>query len=403
MRRGRGAGTRIVRPAVLWALAGCLIMAAAAAGDGPGKVQSAIGENDAKLADLRAKIEQSRRRIAALDDQEAEVRRGYGEILQEIELSTTLLSQMAERERTLVEQSRLLESDLSVSRQAYESRKDILARNLRAMYLRQDRSPLEGMLTAGSFANLVARARMGRMLARLEASMVETTLGKARLILEENKQLDAALAEIHRSREDMALENGRMELLLAEQQAALRELDDERKDLRNDLLELSLNEQKLNYLLGDLEQQRTGDPAGGDSGGSELVGLTGNLEWPSRGQVIRGFGRSVHPRYQTVTMNNGINIAGQVGAPVAAVAAGKVEFCDKLPGFGRCVILDHGAGYYTLYAYLDRAFVAPGAAVARGQVIAEVGRPAEGEEPQLYFEVRQGRTPLDPGDWLRPR
>ncbi|MGD9547162.1 MAG: murein hydrolase activator EnvC [Candidatus Krumholzibacteriia bacterium] len=403
MTGARGPAGRFLRPAFLWAVAGCLIVAAAAAGDGPDQVQSAIDQNSAKLAELRAKIERSRKQIAALDDREAEVRRGYEEILQEIELSGTLLSQMAERERTLVEQSQLLESDLSVSRRAYESRKEILARNLRSMYLRQDRSPLEGMLTAGSFSNLVARARMSRMLARLEASMVESTLEQARLIIEENKQLDSALAEIHRSREDMALENGRMEMLMAEQQAALRELDDERKDLRNSLLELNLNEQKLNYILADLEEQRTTVPAVPVPEGTELVGLTGNLEWPARGQVIRSFGRSVHPRYQTVTMNNGINIAGQVGAPVAAVAAGNVEFCDQLPGFGRCVILDHGAGYYTLYAYLDRAFVAPGAAVARGQVIAEVGRPAQGEEPQLYFEVRQGRTPLDPGDWLRPR
>ena len=80
-----------------------------------------------------------------------------------------------------------------------------------------------------------------------------------------------------------------------------------------------------------------------------------------------------------------------------------VEFADDLPGFGQCVILDHGAGYYTLYAHLDRVFVAKGDEIARGQVIAEVGRPAGGERPQLYFEVRHGRTPLDPADWLRSR
>ena len=121
------------------------------------------------------------------------------------------------------------------------------------------------------------------------------------------------------------------------------------------------------------------------------------------GELIRGFGRSVHPRFKTVTLNNGFNIAAGTGAPVASVADGTVEFSDHLPGFGQCVILDHGAGYYTLYAHLDRVFVDKGEQIARGQVVAEVGRPSGGEEPQLYFEVRQGRTPLDPGDWLKPR
>jgi septal ring factor EnvC (AmiA/AmiB activator) len=125
------------------------------------------------------------------------------------------------------------------------------------------------------------------------------------------------------------------------------------------------------------------------------------MEWPVQGKLVRSFGRSVHPRFQTVTVNNGVNIAAQLGAPVAAVAEGKVEFCDRLPGFGQCVILDHGAGYYTLYAHLDRAFVSAGGQAARGQVIAEVGRPSAGESPQLYFEIRQGKTPLDPADWLR--
>ena len=102
-------------------------------------------------------------------------------------------------------------------------------------------------------------------------------------------------------------------------------------------------------------------------------------------------------------INNGFNIAAGVGAPVAAVADGRVEFSDQLPGFGQCVILDHGAGYYSLYAHLDRMFVDKGEQIARGQVMAEVGRPSGSEEPQLYFEIRQGRTPLDPGDWLKPR
>ena len=64
-----------------------------------------------------------------------------------------------------------------------------------------------------------------------------------------------------------------------------------------------------------------------------MAGLAGQLEWPVQGQLVRSFGRSVHPRFQTVTVNNGVNIAARQGAPVAAVAEGRVEFCDRLPGF----------------------------------------------------------------------
>jgi septal ring factor EnvC (AmiA/AmiB activator) len=88
---------------------------------------------------------------------------------------------------------------------------------------------------------------------------------------------------------------------------------------------------------------------------------------------------------------------------VYAVAAGTVEFADYLPGFGECVILDHGAGYYSLYAHLDRFFVSKDTPVSRGEILAEVGEAPSDSRSQLYFELRQGKTPLDPMPWLQPR
>ena len=116
-----------------------------------------------------------------------------------------------------------------------------------------------------------------------------------------------------------------------------------------------------------------------------------------------GFTRSLSRAWDDAPAGLPSSPAAPAGSPVAAVSVGKVEFADELPGFGECVILDHGSGYYTLYAHLDRVFVDRGEEIARGQVVAEVGAPAPGERPQLYFEVRHGRTPLDPADWLRTR
>ncbi len=376
-------------------------VAAAPAGEDP--VQDAIQENTAKLQQLRDEITASRNRISRLDDQENQVARDREKILKDIELSRKLLAQMEARERALRERAALLQQELQASSKDFAGRRETLARSLRAMYMRGQQSELEGILTAGSFSDLVTRLKMQRMLARLEAGLVDETRRQARTILRDKKQQEAALAELASSRLDMDRENDRLEMLLAEQQSALRELKHQRRDLKDRLLELSLNEQKLTYVLADLDEQRRARAATDEADGGSLAVLAGKLEWPVRGTTIRGFGRSVHPKFKTVTLNNGINIGAAEGSAVAAVAAGTVEFRDRLPGFGQCVILDHGEGYYTLYAYLDRVFVAAGAKVARGQIIAEVGRPSADEDPQLYFEIRKGRTPLDPGDWLRPR
>jgi len=387
--------------ALLAVLSLTVMVAAAPAGEDP--VQDAIQENTGKLQQLRDEITASRNRISRLDDQENQVARDRKKILKDIELSRKLLAQMEARERALHERAALLQQELQASSKDFAGRRETLARSLRAMYMRGEQSELEGILTAGSFSDLVTRLKMQRMLARLEAGLVDETRRQARTILQDKKQQEAALAELASSRLDMDRENDRLEMLLAEQQSALRELKNQRRDLKDRLLELSMNEQKLTYVLADLEEQREARAAEEGPAGGSLAALAGKLEWPVRGSTIRGFGRSVHPKFKTVTLNNGINIAADEGSAVAAVAAGTVEFRDRLPGFGQCVILDHGEGYYTLYAYLDRVFVAAGAKVAQGQIIAEVGRPSADEDPQLYFEIRKGRTPLDPGEWLRPR
>ncbi|MDX2473475.1 MAG: peptidoglycan DD-metalloendopeptidase family protein [Candidatus Krumholzibacteria bacterium] len=370
----------------------------------PSPLQESIRENTAKLSSLRARIQKKQERMASLENQANSVRRSHVVIQKEIAESQQLMSDMVQSEAMLTTQSQQMALDVDQHRQSYEGQKENLARSLRNMYLRGQRGELEMVMTAGNFSDLMTRMKVSRMMARLEAGMVEKTRTEGVRVQQEQRVLAAALAEIWQAREEKRFENDRLELLMAEQVASLRELENEKNGLKNQMLDLSLNEQKLNYILEDLEQQRTEDSAiEPPTSATSLASLAGNLDWPVHGELIRGFGRSVHPRFKTVTLNNGFNIAAGTGAPVASVAAGTVEFSDHLPGFGQCVILDHGAGYYTLYAHLDRVFVDKGEQIARGQVVAEVGRPSGGEEPQLYFEVRQGRTPLDPGDWLKPR
>lgn len=361
-------------------------------------------DNTAALEKVRAEIKRQQDLIRGLNAQAADARRDNEEISQEIEATQRLVGGMVRKESLLLSESRRLEDELSHRVDTYEGRKLALAHSLRRMYVRGQRNNLEMVLTAGSFSDLMSRVKFERTLARLDAGLVERTRDEGQAVLRERRDLDAALSEIRQTREESAQQATRLEGLQAEQVASLRELDDRRRGVNNRLLELSQNEQKLLEVLDGLEDRRRQEPPAVATGRTEpLAELAGRLEWPVRGDVLRGFGRSVHPRFKTVTLNNGINISAAVGAPVAAVAVGTVEFSDNLPGFGRCVILDHGEGYYTLYAYLNGVFVARGSRVAQGQVIAEVGGPGGGEPPQLYFEVRHGRTPLDPADWLRSR
>jgi murein DD-endopeptidase MepM/ murein hydrolase activator NlpD len=121
---------------------------------------------------------------------------------------------------------------------------------------------------------------------------------------------------------------------------------------------------------------------------------------PVEGRIVRQFGRFKHPEFGTVTFNTGLDIESRTGSPVRAVARGKVEYASALPGYGNCIIINHGGGYYTLYAHTSRIFVDQGQSVEAGHVIAETGAGAASAPTPLHFEIRKSKKALDPGEWL---
>jgi septal ring factor EnvC (AmiA/AmiB activator) len=265
---------------------------------------------------------------------------------------------------------------------------------------------LEQILSSESFSTLVARLKFGAMLARIDGNLVEQTRLQARQIELEQQQLQAALAGIWEAREEARGESARLDVLEAERRGLLRELQSEQDRTAGELARLRRQEQQLSDLLAQLEERRRAaeeavvPPAAAE--GVPFADRRGDLPWPATGSVVREFGNNVHPRFGTVTVHNGLSIATAPGAPVYAVAPGTVQFADHLPGFGRCVILDHGAGHYTLYANLDRFFVSRGAQASGGQILAELGDSGEHGRPELYFEIREGRDARDPRSWLKP-
>ena len=92
----------------------------------------------------------------------------------------------------------------------------------------------------------------------------------------------------------------------------------------------------------------------------------GVLDWPVRGTIIETFGRHRHPKFDTWTVSNGVAVAVPPGTPVRAVYAGKAMYAQWLAEYGNLVILDHGDGMLTLYAWLQGIAVRPGIPVAVG-------------------------------------
>jgi murein DD-endopeptidase MepM/ murein hydrolase activator NlpD len=124
----------------------------------------------------------------------------------------------------------------------------------------------------------------------------------------------------------------------------------------------------------------------------------GHFPWPLRGRVLASYGVAADG-----THNDGINIAASRGTPIEAVESGIVAYAgNELRGYGNLVLVKHANGWISAYAHCDELLVKKGDPVYRGKVIAKVGATGGVSEPQLHFELRQGKRPVDPRGYLGP-
>jgi septal ring factor EnvC (AmiA/AmiB activator) len=126
----------------------------------------------------------------------------------------------------------------------------------------------------------------------------------------------------------------------------------------------------------------------------------GRLSLPVKGDIVARFGRHKHPEFNSFTVSNGISIAAPTGTDIRAVFDGQVIFADYFKGYGNMVIVDHGGGFFSLYAHAAKIMKRVGSSVARNDILASVGDLDSPKGPQLYFEIRYQGKPVDPAPWF---
>ena len=195
----------------------------------------------------------------------------------------------------------------------------------------------------------------------------------------------------------------------------LNKVRQDRKGHEASLRELQANAAKLQSMLERLEAlsrrkaAEKHDPKAKNKPLPELppvpdrgfASQKGRMKMPVKGEIIETFGKHKHPEFNSYTFTKGIVIASPLGTEVRAVYDGTVIFADYFKGYGNMVILDHGGGYFSLYAYTSRITRRVGAEVGKGDSIAVVGDVDSAKGPALYFEIRHQGKPVDPTGWVR--
>ena len=386
------------RPAALLVLAACIGLCAlppprAAAQD---SLETARRAQDTLEAQQRRQLDELNRQAREKREAARQLKGQESQALVQLRRTEKSLNATRRRLKNLENRSRNLDVQIQVTRADLERNLDALARQkvrlgrrLRALYKYGAARELEFLLSTSSFGQLLARWDYVVMIAEQDRLLLQDIEQRKAQVEVSQEKLQGTLDQVHRTAKSTERESQNLTALRESRQQSVKTIQEQRTTYEAAAAELEKNARSLAKLLSDLERKRVAE--------SQRA-----LDWPVRGNVVGRFGPETHPKWGTTTMNNGIDIEAPMGAAVRAVARGRVEYTsDDYAGYGEIVILNHGDGYYTLYAHLSDILVAQGAAVESGQTIGRVGDTGSLKGTVLHFEVRKGGNALDPQQWLK--
>jgi murein hydrolase activator len=340
------------------------------------KVQERRGALEREVDRLRR---EEKSLLGEVEQLELEVRL-RGEQVRETQL--LLLRTNAQLDAT-VRKARLLEKSLAEERPA-------LAARARALYKLGEISYLRLLLSVDRPSDFFRGYRFVTALARRDNERIAAFRADLASLATTRSELERRTHEALGLRQELEKTRRSLDADRARKTELLTRIVERKETNAAYLKELEGVEANLRSLLEGLTAGEVAVP---------LSVYRGALPWPVRGKVRVPFGRRRHPKFDTYTIENGIEIAAPQDVPVTAVYEGVVVFADRFKGYGLMVVLDHGQKHHTLYARLGEIAVHVGQRVAAGDVLGTTGSGLEG--PGLYFEVRFQGRPEDPLEWLR--
>jgi len=391
--------------------------------------QQDLTENKEGLKDIQKQINEEKRKEKQDELKEKHVLNR----LHKVNVTLHKIQKAKETNQAVLQQSKAQSTELQgraeEKQEELEQSRQMLAQRLRELYRASFYHPLlGGLLEADNVMDLSRKLKFDIMLAKSNEKLLskilqdEDRLKKvSTLWTVEANQKQRLLNTLDRKEKNynqeqknrtVSLENIRKQK--EQQEETIKQLTESAHELQNkvsQILEQAAKEEKKRksvvVKITSTEEITTEasriEPAIPTTEGKGLRVVRGRYSWPVSGRIISYFGKTKDARFHLTLDNSGIQIQAAEGTPIHAVASGVVKFADWFKGYGKLVILDHGRGYYSLYAQAANLNVSEGQSVAKGQVLGSVGDTDSLVGSSLYFEIRKNGVPQDPLHWLKYR
>ena len=369
------------------------------------KIRSGVTQSKEELGGRKKKIQEKKKQVKAIRRKESSVISQLNTLDRNLSKKEKELKALNRRLEGVVQKVRKTSEELLFVSQAVETQEVFLQKRLVALYKFGETGMPPFFSSSNSYGEFLNSRHYLTLILGQDCRLIEdfrkrqNVLGSYREQLKEDERELQALkekaeqkrAEIRKDR----LQKGRL-------------LDSVRGEKRIHLAsikELEAASAQLQALVNRLEKEIR-EKAKADKAevfipaGKGFGTFRGKLMFPVEGHILSTFGRNENPKFNTFTVQKGIEVEAPIGAEVRAVYDGRILYADWFKGYGKILIIDHGEGYYTLSGHASALLKNVGEEVRTGEVIALVGDTGSLKGPCLYFEIRQRGKPLDPLEWL---
>ncbi len=358
--------------------------------------QEIVRQQD-ELQRLHENIERGRNLLDSLKNAEVGVQKRLAELDQQLSSDRKSIGRLSSQLQGIRNDITQAEQQLTESQELYERTRRRYLGNLRQFYMTASRPadplaerPERELQSNRQVVYLSALAGYESGAVTLASDYLSQSIENLENLTGEQQKV----ASLKKKRESSA---ARSRSKIEEDQEALAELHRRRTEQADRILMLQQAAEEMEMIVARLEQQRQAREAQAERPElpSVFASLKGHLIPPIEGKVATPFGSSVDPITNLKSFSPGIIIAGRPGNPVKTAATGIVAYVGELRGYGNFVIIDHGDQFYTTYAGLDKVEAVKGKLISAGKTVAVAD-----SEGRVRFELRRGREPLDPIEWI---
>ncbi|MBQ7294649.1 MAG: peptidoglycan DD-metalloendopeptidase family protein [Clostridia bacterium] len=406
-----------------------------------------------KLNELKEKKEKQQEYLEALEEQINVMKAKATAIQTQVSTIDAEIEELNKKLKQLGSEIALIEEDIEKTEKNIQETEDniaesssLLAKRIRAAYMKGDDSDLQILLGADSLASFLTRLEMMKRTSEADKKLIDEfkakviQLEKDKKKLEEDKaalsdkktELDIKKEEAVEKKKDLKAKQAEHDKARAELQASydkiesyVAELDRSSAAYKGYIAKMEKNKKEadaeidriLSEYYATSNQQSTtlagsnANPNGGGSSGGKADYVTNDSwAWPigNRWCYISSKYGYRDASISGWSFHGGIDLAGGNGAlhgaPVYATRSGRVitAVTSYDPrGYGIYVVIDHGDGYSSLYGHMSARYVNTGDTVTKGQMIGRVGDTGNTKGAHLHFEIRYYGEKKDPLNYVK--